>query len=168
MNAGLLQWYIALLIMGVLLLGAEVYVPGGVLGALGGLALAGAMVIGFGFGWPGGLISAAGIVLFGSLGVYLWVRFFPKTGIGRRMTLERKGNDFTLKRADLQQLVGRNGRTLSPLRPSGLGLIDGRRYDVMTRGHWVDAGQCFRVVAVEGTRIIVEANDDEPGQGAPS
>jgi membrane protein implicated in regulation of membrane protease activity len=58
MSPALLQVYGALLVCGVLLLGAEVFVPGGILGTIGGLALLAAMVLGFGFGWVGGLVSA--------------------------------------------------------------------------------------------------------------
>ena len=46
MNMSPLSWYVALLAAGLLLIVAEVFVPGGVAGVLGGLALLGAMGVG--------------------------------------------------------------------------------------------------------------------------
>ena len=155
MSPALLQAYIALLVCGVLLLGAETYVPGGILGAIGGLALFAAMIIGFNFGTLGGTVSAVGIILLAALVLWLWVRVFPKTAAGRRLTLSQDGRDFKLDDEALRATVGREGVALSPLRPSGIGEVDGRRCDVITRGEWMDAGQRFRVEAVEGARLIV-------------
>lgn len=155
MSPSLLQVYIALLICGVLLIGAETYVPGGILGVIGGIALFAAMILGFQFGPMGGTLSAVGIILLAALVLWLWVRWFPKTPAGQRLTLSQDGRDFRLDDTAARAMVGRVGVAVSPLRPSGIGELDGRRCDVITRGEWMDAGQRFRVVAVEGARIIV-------------
>lgn len=155
MSPTLLQAYIALLVCGVLLLGAETYVPGGILGAIGGIALFVAMILGFNFGTVGGLVSAVGIILLAALVLWLWVRVFPKTPAGRRLTLAQDGRDFKLDDEALRAAVGREGVAISALRPSGIGEVDGRRCDVITRGEWIGAGQQFRVTAVEGARLIV-------------
>lgn len=168
MSPTLLQVYIALLICGVLLIGAETYVPGGILGAIGGLALFAAMILGFQFGPMGGTLSAVGIILLAALVLWLWVRWFPKTPAGRRLTLSQDGRDFRLDDSAARATVGHVGVAISPLRPSGVGELDGRRCDVITRGEWVDAGQRFRVVAVEGTRIIVAPLEEAPAAEKPA
>ncbi len=168
MSPSLLQAYIALLACGVLLLGAEIYVPGGILGAIGGIALFAAMIIGFSFGTLGGTLSAIGIILLAALVLWLWVRVFPKTGAGRRLTLSQDGRVFRLDDADARSTLGHEGVALSPLRPSGIGEVDGRRCDVITRGEWMDAGQRFRVAAVEGTRLIVAPIESDAPESAPS
>jgi membrane-bound serine protease (ClpP class) len=168
MSPGLIRLYIILLVCGALLLGAEVFVPGGMLGVLGVIALLAALFLGFGFGWAGGLISAVGIVFFTALAVLLWVRLFPKTPVGRKLALARDGRDFKLDDAAEKAVIGREGTALSPLRPGGIGLVDGRRRDVITRGVWMDAGRRFRVAAVEGARLIVEPIEESPSEGTAS
>ncbi len=158
----MIRLYIILLACGALLLGAEVFVPGGILGILGGAALLAAVVIGFGFGWVNGLISAIGIIGLTALAIFLWIRIFPQTAPGRKLTLNRNGRDFKLDDTDRRALIGQEGMALSPLRPSGVGLVEGRRRDVITQGIWLDAGRRFRVTGVEGVWLIVEPVEEPP------
>ena len=57
--------------------------------------------------------------------------------------------------ADYTSLVGKQGRTLCALRPSGIAEIDGVRYDVIAEGEFVDADETVSVLRVEGVRIVV-------------
>ncbi len=59
-------------------------------------------------------------------------------------------------------LVGRRGVALTPLRPSGAAEIDGRRVDVVTAGEFVEARSPIRVVSVHGSRIEVRKAEPEP------
>jgi len=151
--------YIALLIAGILMLGAEIYLPGGILGVVGAVALVAAIVVGFrigpAFGWAGVWVA----VLTTALGLWLWVRFFPRTRIGRRLTLSADGRDFKARSEDLGRLVGHSGVATTDLRPAGIALIDGRRVDVVTDGEWVETGRPIRVVRVEGIRVVVVPAD---------
>ena len=66
--AFLLQIYVVLVISGLFLVGAEIFVPGGILGVMGAIALLAAIVIGFPalspiFGPMGGLVSAVSIIV---------------------------------------------------------------------------------------------------------
>ena len=79
---------IILLIAGTMLIGAEVFIPGGVLGFIGGFALFGASVTAFlhpditntaAAGITGGIIIMVGVV------IGLWIKFFPKTWIGKQI-----------------------------------------------------------------------------------
>ncbi len=54
-----------------------------------------------------------------------------------------------------QQLLHRQGRTLTPLRPSGKVEIDGLVVDVVAAGDFVDAGTSVQVIEVEGQRVVV-------------
>ena len=164
MSGAVLHIYWALLICGVLLLGAEIYVPGGILGTIGAIALIGAVLLGSNFGWIGGTLSAVGIVVLAAFVVYLWIRVFPRTPAGRRLTLAMDGRAFKLDDATERAEIGQEGVAQSALWPAGIGLVQGRRCDVITRSVWVDAGRRFRVIGVEGTRLIVEPLDD----GAPA
>jgi membrane-bound serine protease (ClpP class) len=52
-------------------------------------------------------------------------------------------------------LVGRAGVAQTVLRPSGMAVIDGNRLDVVAESGMIAAGNAIKVVAVEGTRVIV-------------
>ncbi len=53
------------------------------------------------------------------------------------------------------ELLGKEGVTVSELRPAGIALIDGRRVDVVTDGDFVDAQQSIKVVEARGNRVVV-------------
>ena len=52
-------------------------------------------------------------------------------------------------------LVGKRGRTASPLRPGGKAEIDGEYLDVFSDGGFIDPGTPVEVVRREGNRVIV-------------
>ena len=54
----------------------------------------------------------------------------------------------------LTELGGKEGVTLTALRPAGAAEIEGRRLDVVTDGVFVEAGRPVRVISVEGARIV--------------
>ena len=81
-------WYVALLVSGVLLGIAEIFLPGGLAGACGVLFCMAAMVIGFWtFPPPWGLIAALAVVVLGGAAFLLWIRMFPQSRAGRRIVL---------------------------------------------------------------------------------
>ncbi len=52
-------------------------------------------------------------------------------------------------------LVGRYGKTVTPLRPSGAAEFDGRRVDVVSEGMPIDAEAWVKCVEVKGARVVV-------------
>jgi membrane-bound serine protease (ClpP class) len=165
MGAGwdLWPWYVGLLLAGIGLFGAELYLPGGIAGAIGAAALVGAMVIGFRFPSPFGLWSALLIIAGAGAGVVWWARVFPHTRAGQRFALQRDGRDMHAANPAWKALEGKTGRAVTALRPGGMAEIDGRRVDVVARSQWVEEGTVIRVAAVQGMRIVVEpAADADP------
>ncbi|MCX7818345.1 MAG: hypothetical protein N2652_03925 [Kiritimatiellae bacterium] len=156
--------YLALILAGIVMLGLEIYVPGGVLGVLGLLCLAGAVAIGFTLGPMVGWLSAAAVVLGTGIGVWVWIRWFPRTRAGQRLTLTADGRDFKAPSAEWRALVGMTGEAVTDLRPAGIARIGGRRVDVTAEGTWIEAGRPVRVVAVDGVRIVVRAVDERSAQ----
>ena len=64
-------------------------------------------------------------------------------------------------------LLGRRGRALTSLRPSGTVEIDGRRVDVVADGEFLDAGSAVVVSGVEGGRVVVEVAPELASELAP-
>lgn len=149
---------IALVVAGFLLVFVEVFLPGGVLGVLGGLLVLAGIVCGFAFqgpAWGGVLLVASGSL--GLVGFWLWIKLFPKTPMGRRLMLDKDGHDWKSTDASHRLLHGKEGVAHTTLRPAGTALIEGTRVDVVTRGEMLTAGTRVRVVAVEGNRVVVTA-----------
>ena len=55
----------------------------------------------------------------------------------------------------LEGLIGKTGVAITPLRPSGIVMIDGTRYSVESQATFVDRDAAVTVVAVDGTKITV-------------
>jgi len=159
MNPAYAQLFAVLLGAGLLLLGAEIFVPGGILGIFGGILLIGAIITGYP-AFPGlGHFVAMGILFLSGIAIALWIRFFPRSRIGQAMTVSKNESDFSAVQDGLQELLGAQGEAKSDLRPAGYALINGRRMDVVTRGGMIDKGTLVTVVEIEANRVVVKRTD---------
>lgn len=57
---------------------------------------------------------------------------------------------------DLQYFIGREGITLTPLRPSGSTDFDGVRLDVISAGEFIEKGRTVRIVRMDDGKFVVE------------
>lgn len=55
--------------------------------------------------------------------------------------------------------IGQTGSTVSPLRPGGRMMIDQMLVDVVTEGDYVESGKPVRVIARQGSRVVVRLVD---------
>lgn len=164
MDISLLTWYIALLAGGLMLILAEIFIPGGIAGLFGGLAMLVAMGVGLHlFPPPWGFVSAMGIVVFGGVFLLLWVQFFPRSRTGRRITLQLDGAAYKSAAPPPDTLRGAAGEAATALRPGGIALIQGKRYDVLAEGgEWIAAGASIRVRDIHNGHLVVAAAEDSP------
>jgi len=156
-----IELFSILMIAGLMLIGAEVFIPGGVLGFMGGFALFGASVTAFAIfpasvaaGITGGIIIMVGVV------IGLWIKFFPNTWIGRKMTVSKNLHDAKGTEDHLQELLGSKGVTTSSLHPGGYAEINGRRIDVITQGEMIDCNTAIKVIEIEGNRVVVAKTEN--------
>lgn len=156
-----LAWYIALLAGALLLLIAEVFLPGGIAGTFGVLALVGAVALGLViFPPPWGFLAAIGVVVGGGVFFLLWVKLFPRSSAGRRIALQVDLTNYKSLAPPPPELIGVTGETLTALRPAGIATLDGKRHDVLADGgEWLPAGANIRVCAIRNGQIIVCAAD---------
>lgn len=145
---------IVLLAAGALLIGAEIFVPGAVLGTLGGISLFAAVIVAFEVSNTCGFYTLFGVLILTVLTVVAWIKIFPRSGIGQKMTLNEDGKTFKSSKSR-QALLGMTGTAASQLRPAGFALIDGKRMDVVSEGGIIEQDQPVKVVKVEGNRIVV-------------
>ncbi|MCX6089071.1 MAG: hypothetical protein NTX88_01585 [Candidatus Atribacteria bacterium] len=93
-------------------------------------------------------------------GIFLVLLFFlPNNPIWKKMGLYKNDQQQEIleeKALNDQSLVGKKGLTKTILRPSGIVEIEWKRYDVVTRGEFIEPGKIVVVDKVEGNRIIVQ------------
>lgn len=156
---------ILLFVAGVTLLLIELFIPGfGIFGFLGLMSL------------MAGIVMAAYDVMFG-LGALLIaivvtvvilvfaVRYFKIKGAWRKFVLtdkQEKQSGYVAPRT-YDDLEGKHGTTMTPLRPAGAMLLEGKRYDVVSEGGFIPANQSVVVLQVEGPRIVVRQTDGPAG-----
>ena len=46
---------------------------------------------------------------------------------------------------------------ITPLRPSGIIEVNGKKLNALTRGEYVDSNTKIKIISVEGNKIVVEA-----------
>ena len=153
-----------LLLVGLICIVLEIFVPSGILGIIGGGAILGALVVsGADMGHRAFSIGIAILVAI-ILAIVLFRKIDVNRGIFRYLVLQdststEKGYVSNENRLDL---IGKEGRALTFLRPAGTAVFGNERYDVVTEGSFIDRDKPIKIVKVEGTRIVVrEVKDDE-------
>ena len=153
---------ITLFVVGAILLLLETVLPGMIAGIIGLLCIVAAVVQSFVvFGAATGSYVLAGAVVALIVGTVLWIRFFPDTRAGRMFTSKQTVGEIHTERPELLNKVG---AALTPLRPSGTAVIEGRRVDVVTEGAMIDRDTPIKVVAVEGMRVVVRSLSETSAQ----
>jgi membrane-bound serine protease (ClpP class) len=95
---------------------------------------------------------------------------FPRTSVGRRILLEAPSLEevtpFSDEQEGLAGLVGHTGTTLTMLSPGGMVSVDGERLHCESEGMMIDPQQPVEVVAVRANRLVVRlVPRDKPAPG---
>jgi len=171
------NWEIALFVIGVVLLGIEIFViPGfGVAGILGVsfmvISLVMAMLENDGFNFSGvptqEIIVAFSVViiaLFLSVVGSIWLtkKLFTQTKrfSGFALNTEQlKKDGYTSAVSEITALVGQSGVAFTVLRPSGKVEINDNVYDATALSGFIDKGQKVTVVKYETAQVFVVKNE---------
>ncbi len=162
-----LFWSVVLLIAGLLLVVAEVFVPsGGVLGFLAVTTVLAAVATAF---YNRGLEVGLVFVLITAFAVPAVLaagfRYWPHTPMGKRVLLEIPTEQEVLpdspQRRMLRRLVGKVGIAKSMMLPSGAVSVEGLTVDAVSEGVAIEPGQHVRVIEVHGNRVVVSPTDEQ-------
>lgn len=165
-----MDWYLPaaglLFGLGVVLLLAEFFLPTGgglLLGAVGCFAAAVGVLWVF-----GSTLEAVAATLGLSLGlpVAASAMFASWRRLSLKSALDPDAATSTVAElpeiAELEGLRGLVGKTLSPMRPAGIVLFDGRRIDAVSQGQMIDAGEWVQCVDVRAATVVVRKLDRQP------
>lgn len=159
-----------LLIIGLSLVFVEVFIPsGGVLMIISISCIAGAIWSGHAAWYETSAykfwIFLTSTLLLIPVVVVLAVYYLPRTGMGKKILLEAPELDdvtpFQEEQERLKKLIGMKGKTVSLLKPSGMVLIEGERFDCQTEGGILTPGSTVKVIDVRERRLIVRETDEQ-------
>lgn len=172
---GLAQnWEILLFILGLILIGLEIFVvPGFGVTGVGGISF---VIIGlvlsllnnnyFDFTETGvsQVLKAVMLVVL-PLTVYVTLLLFMgerllETKYFKRVSLQTtqdSSEGYTVEQKDLKQLIGKTGKADSVLRPSGKVLINEELYDAISEGEWIQEDEPIVVKDFRGSYLIVKS-----------
>ncbi|MFA6808960.1 MAG: NfeD family protein [Eubacteriales bacterium] len=156
---------LSLIVIGIILIFLEIFIiPGfGVSGILGFLLLF------------GGIFSAADTLIEGviyflitfiviGLLVYIGVKTGKVSKLWGKISLreqQQNSDGYVAPKPEYERYLGKKGVAITDLRPAGSVKIEDERVDVVTEGGYIEPGTPIRVLAVEGTRVIVREDLEE-------
>jgi len=89
--------------------------------------------------------------------VAIFVKIFKHRGIWNKFILREqlKTEQGYVSNAPKEHLLGKEGVSLTPLRPAGTVKINEDRIDVVTSGEFIEADRKVVVILIEGGRVVV-------------
>lgn len=144
---------IGVVLVGFLLIYLEFFLPGGVLGVIGGLVILAGIIL---FVWEAGdfklsaiFIGATLILLIATMKLALWKMkkspaFFAKE--------EQSG--YFASEYD-KEMIGKEGVAVTDLKPSGHILVEGIQCQAVSERSYLKKGESIKIIGGEGARLIV-------------
>lgn len=152
---------ITLIAAALLLFFFEIFVPGGILGTAGLLALIWASYeTGALYGAMAGIGVFMAGMLVGLIMLIVEMKVLSKTRFGKKLFLRRQITATSAPPPGSQDLVGQIGEVLTALTPGGQILLEGRKYEAASRDGHLSKGERVRVVGREAFRLVVEKTTD--------
>ena len=149
--------------VGLLLLLIEVFlIPGfGIIGILGISCIMISFFAAFGMENIESAISVISVSLLVSstLIILLTIYILPKSTIFKKIMLTAQNTNadgFASHVNNDVELLHKRGVAYSTLRPSGAVMVDGKRYDVVADGDFIQQGETIEVIQVDGLKITVK------------
>lgn len=150
--------FLFLTALGITLLVVEMMLPGAVAGFLGLLCLLIGIIFAFiEFGGETGFVILLIEMALGMVGFAFWVKYFPKSRMSRIWSLTGQPPEQLASKSKFDHLLGQEGIATTMLRPAGIVLIEGKRYDAVSEGGLIQAQSKVKVIKVEGVVIVVRA-----------
>jgi len=156
---------LGLILVGLLLMFVEAFVPsGGVIAIAAAICAIAGVVILFRHDTTWGVIGLLSVMVLGPVSFFSALSVLPNTKIGQQMMgpgveeiAAERAKEELAHRTAREALIDREGVARSALRPVGIIEIDGERHDATAVGGVVDIGARVRVVRVDGMQISVRA-----------
>ena len=153
-----MEWLVPIIIcvlVGIILLVVEVYMPGfGIPGVSGFiLLLAGIVMAWIEYGAKVGLGMAVIILALMGIVISISLRSVENGRFSKALVLQ--GAQERPEERDMQALIGQEGITATPLRPVGTAEFACGKLNVSSDGEYIEKGVKVRIARINGTTILV-------------
>jgi len=151
-----MELIVGLIILGLILISFELIVPGGILGILGFAAYVGACALVYqdhGIGPALGTFFSIGLITL--IVVIIEFRFIPKTKLGSKLFLKSRNESKNVQIQAGDEIIGKTGKSLTTLAPSGIVSIEGESYEAFSRSGLIEKDTAISVVGHDNFRLIV-------------
>ena len=153
----------ALLVLGAVFVGIELITPTvGIFGFLGTVMIFASLFFILGSDMTA-LFELAGAVVCTVVFLAFVGSRLPQSRLLAKVTLKNRSTRESgyESQTDKSDYIGKNGTTLTPLRPAGTVRIDKKRVDAVSRGDYIDKDVPVRVIEAEGMRVVVESIESD-------
>jgi membrane-bound serine protease (ClpP class) len=141
---------------GLILLALEVVVPGAILGICGGIFMLIGVIVAFDrYGFGGGAWATGAAMVAGAVTLYLEFVLLPKSRLAKTFSMTATVDGRSQPVIADRSVIGRTVKTVTPLSPSGVVELDGRRFEAFARSGHVAVGAQVSVVDLDNFRLIV-------------
>ncbi|MBP2026337.1 membrane-bound serine protease (ClpP class) [Acetoanaerobium pronyense] len=152
---------VLIFLLGIVLLTIEVFIPGfGVFGIGGIIAIFGSIVMASSSAAQA-ILSISIALVITTIVIALIIKYIPKRNLSKTLfldtNLDKEGGFVSSK--EVIELIGREGKSLTYLRPSGKIEIDGQIYDATTNGMYISKDTKVIVLNSVGSRLIVKEKE---------
>lgn len=149
---------VVVLIIGILLIGIEFYMPGfgfpgiaGIIFTAAGIFLTGRSI------QERVLVGVVAIVIIAVMLVISIVLFSSKKVRSPiKLDEDLQGKNLFIEEKDMEYLIGKKGIAITDLRPAGKGEFDGVKLDVLSANYYIKKDSALVITEVKNNSIIVE------------
>ena len=110
-----------------------------------------------------------GVMIMLPVAFSLMIKAWPHTPIGKRILIGPVASEDVIPQGEfydeIQALEGRLGVVRTKMLPSGIIVIDGKKFDATSDGLPLDPGETIKVTSVKGNRIFVSKYEGEFADG---
>jgi membrane-bound serine protease (ClpP class) len=155
----MIAWAVLLFVAGTGLILAEFVVPGLICGILGSVLVIASAAMAY-YIYPDYLMFIILVELVGVIiAIIAGMVILSRTRAANPLILQtsQQANAGWVAAESDTALLGARGAVSTALRPAGTILINGKRIDAVSDGAFIDKGAVVRVIAVQGSRVVVEA-----------
>lgn len=105
-----------------------------------------------------GVYGVLGVIIGGAASL-LFLKVFKKRKMWSKITLKESLTSeagYNSMSEEYESLLGEEGTALTDFRPVGTIQINNKTYSAVTNGQWIEKNSNIKVVAVDGTKVLVE------------
>lgn len=146
-------------VLGILLLSLELVIPGFGLPGISGIIC---LIVGFymmtGNAWETLTYLSASVIISALTLFYVFKNGTTNKNV-QDLILHGSNNEkahIEKNTEEYSNLLGKNGMTATILRPSGIIVVDNKRYSALTEGEFIEKDKAIKVVHVDRFKIIVK------------